>query len=219
MQYHISVVDDHPIFREGLKFLLDNESDLEFCCEASNSEDALKQLRNCPCDLVTMDLSLAGSSGLQLIKQFRLYDKSIKILVASMHDETLFAERCIRAGANGYINKEVAPQKIINAIRVVLSGKYYLSDNMKEYLAQRNFMGGDNVSNSPEEALSNREMEVFMLIGEGKSSHKIASQLNISSKTVDTHKEHIKKKLAINDKAELIKKAVAWSMRASIYEP
>ncbi len=216
MQFHILVVDDHPIFREGLKSLLANADDLKFCCEASTSEEALKQLRNCPCDLVTMDLSLAGSSGLQLIKQFRFYDKSIKILVASMHDETLFAERCIRAGANGYINKEEAPKKIINAIRSILSGKYYLSDKVKEHLAQRNFMGGGNTSNSPEETLSNREMEVFMLIGEGKSLQKIASQLNISSKTVDTHKEHIKKKLAINDKAELIKKAVAWSMRETL---
>lgn len=215
MQCHILIVDDHPIFREGLKSLLDNEDDLKFCCEASNSEEAIKQLRNCPCDLVTMDLSLAGGSGLQLIKQFRSYNKTIKILVASMHDETMFAERCIRAGANGYINKEEAPQKIIHAIRVVMSGKYYLSNNLKEYLAQRNFMGGENASRPPEEVLSNREIEVFMLIAEGKNSHKIASQLNISSKTVDTHKEHIKKKLAIDDKVELIKKAVAWSMNES----
>ena len=169
MQCHILIVDDHPIFREGLKSLLDNEDDLKFCCEASNSEEAIKQLRNCPCDLVTMDLSLAGGSELQLIKQFRSYNKTIKILVASMHDETMFAERCIRAGANGYINKEEAPQKIIHAIRVVMSGKYYLSNNLKEYLAQRNFMGGENASRPPEEVLSNREIEVFMLIAEGKT--------------------------------------------------
>jgi DNA-binding NarL/FixJ family response regulator len=216
LQSRILIVDDHPIFREGLKSLLNNEKDLKFCCEASSSEEALKQLRNCPCDLVTMDLSLSGGSGLQLIKQFRSYSKSIKILVASMHDETLFAERCIRAGATGYINKEEAPQYIINAIRVVLSGKLYLSDAMKEHLAQRNFLRGENTSHLPEEALSNREMEVFMLIGEGKSSHRIACQLNISSKTVDTHKEHIKKKLGIGDKAELIKKAVSWTMRDSL---
>jgi DNA-binding NarL/FixJ family response regulator len=209
-------VDDHPIFREGLKSLIENENDLVVCCEASDSEQALKNFRNSDCDLVTMDLSLAGGSGLQLIKQFKAMNKNTKILVASMHDEFLFAERSIRAGANGYMNKEEASQKIITAIRDVLGGAFYLSDKMTRHLAQRNLEGGSDSCKTPEEVLSNRELEVFMLIGKGQNSQKIATQLHISSKTVDTHKEHIKKKLGIHEKTELMQRAVSWVIQESV---
>jgi DNA-binding NarL/FixJ family response regulator len=212
----ILIIDDHPIFCKGLKLLIDNEDDMHVCCEAASSEEALKHLKLCDVDLATVDLSLAGTSGLQLIKNIRIHHKKVKLLVSSMHDELMFAERCVHAGANGYINKEEAPQKIIAAIRTVLSGQYYLSDNMTKNLAQRNLNGGSQASKSPVEILSNRELEVFMLIGEGKNSQKIAGLLNISSKTVDTHKEHIKKKLGIHDKFQLIQQAVAWSIRESM---
>jgi DNA-binding NarL/FixJ family response regulator len=211
---NILVIDDHPLFRRGLKSLIDNESDLHVCAECASAEDALSFLRRSgvDIDIATVDLSLSGTSGLQLIKNIRAHNKSIKILVASMHDEQMFAERCLRAGANGYINKEEAPQKIVKAIHAIWSGKYYLSDAMLSSLAQRNLDGASNTTKTSIELLSDRELEIFMLIAEGKNSQKIADLLNISSKTVDTHKEHIKKKLGIHDKAELIKHAVSWSI-------
>ncbi len=221
MTTQILIIDDHPIFRKGLKSLIEDESDMRVCAESASFKDAINQFRQAEnsIDVATVDLSLAGTSGLQLIKRIRAHNKRVKILVASMHDERMFAERCLRAGANGYINKEEAPQKIITAIHAVLTGKYYLSQNMLNLLAQRNFDGGGGgaaIAKSPIEILSDRELEIFMLIGEGKNSQKIASLLNISSKTVDTHKEHIKKKLCIHDKAELIKQAVAWGVREVI---
>lgn len=212
MTLKVLIIDDHPIFREGLKSLLNNEPDMVVCGEAGNCESARKALRHYEADIIIMDLSLAGGSGLQLIKQIRANDKKVNIIVSSMHDEMLFAERCIRAGANGYLNKEQASSNIIKAIRLVSTGAFYLSEKMINFLAQRQLEGGDHVGVTPEERLSNRELEVFLLIGKGLNTHKIASQLNLSSKTIDTHKEHIKRKLSIKDSSTLIQRAVTWVM-------
>lgn len=212
MSTHILVIDDHPIFRQGLIALLSEEKDFLICGEADEGSSALKILRENNPSLIILDLSLKNSSGLQLLKRIRAEDKKVKILIASMHDEVLFAERCILAGANGYINKEEAPSKIVSAIRALLKNGFYLSDKMTIHIAQRNLQGMDQIKNAPEDILSNREMEVFMLIGKGHSTQKIADSLHLSTKTIDTHKEHIKKKLGIEDNVGLIQRAVAWSL-------
>ncbi len=215
MKLKILIIDDHPIFREGLKSLLHNEPDMMVCAEADSCESAINELKHCKADVITMDLSLGDGSGLQLIKQVRAYDKKVKIIISSMHDELLFAERCIRAGANGYINKDQASANIIKAIRLVSTGEHYLSEKMVNFLAQRQLDGGNCAGVTPEELLSNRELEVFLMIGQGLNTRKIASNLNLSSKTIDTHKEHIKRKLNIRDSSTLIQRAVTWVLSES----
>lgn len=212
MALNILIIDDHPIFREGLKSLVLNEPGMTICGEAYSRDSAIKVLKRCHPDVITLDLSLGDGSGLQLIKQIRAYDKKVKIIISSMHDELLFAERCIREGANGYINKEQASTNIIDAIRLVSKGELYLSDKMIKVLAQRQLDGGKYVGATPEELLSNRELEVFLMIGQGLNTQKIANNLNLSSKTIDTHKEHIKRKLSIQDSSTLIQRAVAWGL-------
>ncbi len=210
--YKILVIDDHPIFRDGLKLLINNETNLKVCGEAPDCHSALPMISATKPDIITLDLSLTDGSGLGLIKQIRAKDKQVKILVASMHDEKLYAERCIRTGANGYINKEEAASSIIEAIREVLDGEYYLSRKMTKFITQRKLQNSNEAEGSPEQILSNREIEVFIMIGKGLSTQKIAKELHLSSKTIDTHKEHIKKKLGIQDSAMLVQQAVAWVM-------
>jgi DNA-binding NarL/FixJ family response regulator len=212
----IMIVDDHPVFIVGLVSLINNEPDMEVCTEALDEIAANENIKSIVPDLIIMDLSLGNYSGLQLIKKIRNHHEQIKILVASMHDEKLYAERCLRAGANGYIGKQEAPSKIIRAIRDVLNGKIYLSNDVTGLLLSRQFRGDKPITKAlPEETLSDREMEVFSLIGRGFGTKKIASELNLSIKTIDTHKEHIKRKLAVSDQAKLVQRAVSWVISQS----
>lgn len=206
----ILIVDDHPLVRAGFAQLIGDCPDLEVCGEAANMAEALRLIDNdCP-DLAIIDLSLAGGSGLDLIEHIKSRDQDILMLVASMHDETLYAERVLTAGARGYINKQEAQDSIIRAIRQVLSGKVYLSEAMTERLLSGMVDARDEKRDI--ERLSNRELQVFELIGQGVPSGQIASQLNLSIKTIETHQAHIKKKLGLGSAHELNQRAIRWTM-------
>ena len=191
----ILIVDDHPLVRTGFAQLIGDCPDLEVCGEAGDMSQALIQIEACKPDLAIIDLSLAGGSGLDLIEHIRARDKKILMLVASMHDETLYAERVLAAGARGYINKQEAQERIIQAIRQVLSGKVYLSQHMTDRLLSG--MVDANGEKRDIDSLSNRELQVFELIGQGVATSQMAEQLNLSVKTIETHQAHIKKKLGL----------------------
>jgi len=206
----ILIVDDHPLVRTGFSQLIGDCPDLEVCGEAGDMAEALRQVDATSPDLAIIDLSLAGGSGLDLIERIRSRNKDILMLVASMHDETLYAERVLAAGARGYINKQEAQDSIIRAIRQVLSGKVYLSQQMTDRLLSG--MVNSNGEKRDIDSLSNRELQVFELIGEGVSSSQIAEQLNLSIKTIETHQAHIKKKLGLGSAHELNQRAIRWAM-------
>ena len=206
----ILIVDDHPLVRTGFAQLIGDCPDLEVCGEASDMAEALRLIdSDCP-DLAIIDLSLAGGSGLDLIEHIKSRNLDLLMLVASMHDETLYAERVLAAGARGYINKQEAQENIIRAIRQVLAGKVYLSEAMTE----RMLNGLVDVRDEKRdiERLSNRELQVFELIGQGVPVSQIASQLNLSIKTIETHQAHIKKKLGLESAHELNQRAIRWVM-------
>jgi DNA-binding NarL/FixJ family response regulator len=206
----ILIVDDHPMMRIGMTQLINAEPDLEVCGHAGDAVEALKQLPECRCDLVVCDVSLPGRSGLELIKDLTALHPGLPVLVISMFDETLHAERVLRAGARGYLMKEAGGEKMLTAIRQVLDGRIYVSERMADRIL--NLFSGQRTrsSRSPIEGLSDREFEVFQLIGEGRSTREIARQLNLSAKTVDVHRAHIKEKLGLKDATALVRHAVRW---------
>jgi len=206
----ILIVDDHPLVRTGFSQLIGDCPDLEVCCEAGDMAEALRQIDISRPDLAIIDLSLAGGSGLDLIERIKSRDKNILMLVASMHDETLYAERVLAAGAHGFINKQEAQDSIIRAIRQVLSGKVYLSQKMTDRLLTG--MVNSGAEKRDIDSLSNRELQVFELIGEGVPASQIAEQLNLSVKTIETHQAHIKKKLGLGSAHELNQRAIRWVM-------
>ena len=206
----ILIVDDHPLVRSGFAQLIGDCPDLEVCCEAADMAEALRLVDDNPPDLAIIDLSLAGGSGLDLIERIKSRNPDILMLVASMHDETLYAERVLAAGARGYINKQEAQENIILAIRQVLAGKVYLSQAMTERLL--NGLVDTRDEKRDIERLSNRELQVLELIGEGVPVSQIASQLNLSIKTIETHQANIKKKLGLGSAHELNQRAIRWVM-------
>jgi DNA-binding NarL/FixJ family response regulator len=205
----VFLVDDHPIVRKGLTELLQREPDLEVCGEAAECGEALRGIKvTCP-NLAIVDLSLLGGHGIELLEQVRLLSIDIRMLVFSMHDENLFAERVLRAGAMGYLNKQEPPEQLIKAVRTVLAGQVYLSPAMAGRLLH-SVMGGQPVDHDPLQALSNRELQVFEMIGEGLPTKKIAVRLRLSRKTIEAHREKIKVKLNLINSAELGRRAVQW---------
>jgi DNA-binding NarL/FixJ family response regulator len=206
----ILIVDDHPLVRAGLAQLIGDCPDLEVCAEAADMAEALKQIDSTNPDLAIIDLSLAGGSGLDLIEHIKARNLNILMLVASMHDEMLYAERVLAAGARGYINKQEAQDSIIRAIRQVLGGKVYLSEAMTERML--NGMVDLRTEKRNIDSLSNRELQVFELIGQGVPSSQIANQLNLSIKTIETHQAHIKRKLGLGSAHELNQRAIRWMM-------
>lgn len=206
----ILIVDDHPLVRTGFAQLIGDCPDLEVCGEAGDMAEALAQIETTRPDLAIIDLSLAGGSGLDLIERIKSQDKDILMLVASMHDETLYAERVLAAGARGYINKQEAQDSIIRAIRQVLAGRVYLSQQMTDRLLSG--MVDVNDEKRDIDSLSNRELQVFELIGQGVSTSRIAEQLNLSTKTIETHQAHIKKKLGLSSAHQLTQRAIRWVM-------
>lgn len=204
------LVDDHPLVRRGLSQLINGERDLVVCAEAASGEDALSMIDEARPDLVVVDIALKGINGIELIKRIRARQPDIKMLVSSMHDETLYAERALRAGARGYVNKEEAPENVIEAIRQILEGTVFLSAVMKDRLLNVMIDGGDSHEHSPVETLSDRELEVFTLIGRGLTTREVANRLHLSVKTIETHREHIRSKLRIKSSAELMRHAVQW---------
>ena len=206
----VLLVDDHPFMRAGLAQLIERQADLEVGGEAGNPAEAFQQLARGKPDLVLTDLTMPGRSGLEFIKDLRAAHADLAILVISMHDEAVYAERVIRAGARGYIMKEAGGENLLAAIRQVLRGEIYVSPRMAARLLEALSGSLPRGSHSPIEQLSDREFEVFQLIGQGKSTRDIATQLHLSTKTVDVHRSHIKEKLALTDTTALIRHAVRW---------
>jgi DNA-binding NarL/FixJ family response regulator len=210
VKHKVCIVDDHPIVRQGLALLINQESDLNVCCEASDMDSALLSIEDCRPDIAIIDLSLGQESGLRLIENISTNFPFILMLVLSMHDELVYAERCIKAGAKGYIMKQEPPERVIVAIRKVLNGEVYVSETMSEMLIQKFMHGKSRLHDSPVDRLSNRELEVFQLIGQGLKTRTIAGQLNLSVKTIETYIEHIKKKMNFSDSRKLFLNAVQW---------
>jgi DNA-binding NarL/FixJ family response regulator len=208
----ILIVDDHPLVREGLTARIGRESDLEVCFEAGDVDEALKLLETETPDLMIVDISLKRGYGLNLIKQVRNSKPEIKTLVLSAHEETLFAERALRAGAGGYINKQQAQDNIIIAIRTVLSGERYLSDSLTNSLVDQAIDGKPRPKSI--ENLSDRELEIFGLIGRGHNTRAIAAQLNLSIHTIETHRENMRAKLNLRNGSELMQRAVQWVLES-----
>ena len=205
----VLIVDDHPVFREGLARVLAREDDLEIVGEASTARQAMEAIARTKPDGALLDLSLPDKSGLELVKDLRVLYPALAILIISMHDETVYAERLLRAGADGYVMKEEGPDRILQAIRQVLRRQTYVSARMSSRLLS-SIAGNRKKSDSPISRLTDREFEILRLIGGGHDSHGIGQQLNISPKTVDTHRSHIKEKLQLTTGIELICYAVRW---------
>ena len=209
----VLIVDDHPVVRYGLLQLLSSEPDFEVCGEAASAQEALALVNQRKPDIAVVDISLQGTNGIELIKQIHAVHPEARILVSSMHDETLFAERALRAGASGYINKQMAMPEMVGAIRRVLSGKVYLSTSMTERMVERAARPDTDTSRSVMQRLSDRELEVFSLLGDGLSTREVAQRLNLSVKTIETHRAQIKRKLGLRNSTELIQRAVEWTLR------
>jgi len=209
----VLIVDDHPAVREGLAMRIDRQPDMKVCGEAADVPEALHFVAETQPDVAIIDIALKNGNGIDLIKRIKTHNESLRMLVCSMYGETLYADRALRAGAMGYITKEHATDKIIEAIRRVLEGKIYLSDEMAEKLLHRAVgQGATRLARSPLEKLSDRELEVFQLIGQGVDTHQIAERMRVSAKTVETYRARIKEKLRIGNRIELVQRAVQWVM-------
>ena len=204
------IVDDHPMMRTGLAQLIDNEKDLKVCAEADNARQAMDFALSLALDLILLDISLPDKNGLELIKDIRALKPGLPILVVSMHDESLYAERVLRAGGRGYIMKQEGGKKLLQAIRQVLSGQIYVSEKMSAGILE-SFSGRHTEGPvSLVQQLSDREFEVFQLIGQGESTREIATHLHLSVKTVEVHRLNIKKKLKLQTATDLVRHAVRW---------
>jgi DNA-binding NarL/FixJ family response regulator len=213
------LVDDHPITRAGVAVLIDQESDLCVCGEADSAPKALDVIQKTKPDLVVLDILLKTSSGIELMKNIKALMPDLPVLIMSMHDESLYAQRALRAGARGYIMKQEASEKILTAVRCVLAGDFYLSEKMKVKLLHSLVQKkrSDEVS-FPIDSLSDREMEVFQLIGNGFTTRQIAGRLNLSIKTIDSYREHLKLKLGIEKGSELVRHAIQWTRGEDIVQ-
>jgi DNA-binding NarL/FixJ family response regulator len=207
----VVLVDDHPIVRQGLAQMISREPDMEVCGEAETAADALKAIAACKPDVAIVDLSLKGTSGLELLKDLKVRFPKLPVLVLSMYDESMYAERALRAGAKGYMMKEEATEKVLAAIRGILAGQIYLSEAMASRLLHMVVGERTPGSVSPTERLSDRELEVFQLIGQGYGNTDIARQLHLSPKTVETYRAHIKEKLDLSSATELLQHAIHWA--------
>lgn len=206
----VLIVDDHPIFRRGLRDLIEEEPDLTVCGEAAEAREAMNMVKGrCP-DVVVVDLSLRGGHGLELIEQIREHDEGIRMLVCSVHPESHFAERVLRAGAMGFVNKQEASEKLIDAIRRILDGEIYVSEPIAKRLLH-GLVGGKRTGESPIHSLTNREMQIFEMIGQGLTTKQIAGQLHLSPKTVEAHRENIKTKLNLSNSVQLSYFAFHWT--------
>lgn len=217
-KHDILIVDDHPIVRQGIAQLINRESDMRVCCEAGDAEQALEIAKNTTCcnaEIALVDMSLPGISGIDLVKILRSRFPKMQILVISMHDESLYAERALRAGAKGYIMKQEATEKVLVAIRQILGGEVYVSDKMRSKILQRIIDNRFETPVSPVSRLSDKELEVLRLIGKGLRTSDIASELNRSVKTVEAHRANLKKKLGLKKATELVRFAVQWVERES----
>src|SRR6476659_7856918 len=208
----VFVVDDHPIVRQGLTLMINREPDLVVCGEAEEARTALDEIAEAQPDIVIVDISLSGPDGIDLIKAIRARHATLPVLVLSMHDELIYAERALRAGANGYIMKQEATEKVLVALRRILGGEIYVSDRIANKMLKHYITGSGTLRNSSIADLSDRELEVFRLIGEGHGTRQIAEELHLSVKTVESYQAHIKEKLSLRSARELVQHAIQWNM-------
>jgi len=208
----VFVVDDHPLLRQGLAMMINQETDLMVCGEAEDAPTAMKAIASFKPDILIADISMNGPDGLDLLKNLRMLYPDLPVLVLSMHDESIYAERALRARANGYIMKQEATEKVLVAIRRILDGEIYLSSRMANKLLMQ-YMSGQTVqTDSRLAALSDRELEVFRLIGEGLGTRQIAEALHLSMKTVESYQAHLKEKLSLRTGRELMQHAIQWKL-------
>jgi DNA-binding NarL/FixJ family response regulator len=211
----VFLVDDHPIVRERLAELIGQERDLEVCGEAEDAIAALKQVEALRPDVAIVDITLKDTYGIELIKDLKERHPKLPVLVLSMHDESLYGERAIRAGAKGYLNKQEATKKVVTAIRTILAGQMFVSEKMTATILQR-MSGGQRVeAGEPTDVLTDRELEVFQLLGQGVGVKQIAENLFVSVKTVEAHREHIKQKMGIKSSSELLRFAIEYMLKKS----
>ena len=209
----ILVADDHPLFREGLVQLINREHDLCCCGETDSVAATYKAVGTLKPDLLVMDLRMGDGDGLELIKALKTHFPDLPVLVLSQHDETLYAERALRAGARGYVMKEEATEEVLNAMRTILKGELYVSRKMSVVVLKKLVGSPSATSGRQIERLSDRELQVFQMLGSGMSTRQVAAQLHLSFKTVETHRENIKHKLGLRDSAELVRHAAHWVQR------
>jgi DNA-binding NarL/FixJ family response regulator len=211
-KHRVFVVDDHPIVRQGLALLIDQQPDLVVCGAAEDAESALTAIATSRPDVLVLDISLPGRDGIELLKAIRSSDPDMPILVLSMHDETMYAERALRAGANGYIMKQEATENVLVALRRILRQEVYLSDRIASRMLRQLTFHGRETPDPPITRLSDRELEVFRLIGAGLGTRQIADELRLSVKTVESYQAHIKEKLALQSSRDLVQRAIEWRM-------
>lgn len=209
-------MDDHPLLREGLAQLLHEEADLLVCGQAADARQAIETLEQCNPDVAVIDLMLKGADGIELLKNMRALRPKLPILVLSMHEETLYGERVLRAGARGYLMKREASAKVLIALRRILNDEIYLSDALSNSLLHK-LVDGNNPKHcqSPIDTLTDRELEIFQLIGRGRGTRDIAQDLHISIKTIESHRAHIKEKLSLKTAMELIQHSIQWVQQGS----
>jgi len=210
-RYRVFILDDHPLFRFGLKRLINSQPDLVVCGEAHNAVEGLDEALRLNPDLITVDISLNDSTnGIEFVKNIRAHLETARILMVSMHDESIYALRALRAGAQGYLMKEEVLGRVAEAIRTVAAGGIFLSDTMRQQVLV-NLANGNSANRSPIDSLSDRELEVLQLSGQGQTPREIATQLGISVKTVETHRMRVREKLNLTNSAELMRFAIAWN--------
>ena len=212
----VVIVDDHPIVREGFKKLINSEDDFDVIGTAESAAEAIEIIREMDPDVAMLDLSLKESSGIELIKDLQVSFPQLRVLVVSLHDEEIYAERVLRAGAKGFIMKSEEVEDIITAVRKVANGEIYLSQKMQSRMLEIMASGGAGKAVNPVDILSDRELEVFEMIGNGLKTKHIAEKLKLSVKTIETYKSHLKLKLQLNNGVELIQRAVEWDMKNNV---
>lgn len=207
----IFIIDDHPITRRGLAQLIEHEADLAVCGEAENAQQAMAALKGPLPDLILCDITMPGKSGLEFIKDLKCLHPKLSVLVMSMHEESIYAERILRAGGSGYIMKSEGGSRVLEAIRQVLSGQIYLSKNLSANLLNQIVLGRAHREDTQLNGLTDREFEVYQLLGQGLATREIGNRLHISPKTVETYRMNLKQKFRLKSGSELVKHAVQWA--------
>ncbi len=207
----VFVVEDHPIMREGIELLVNEEPTMSICGQTGQTEGALDKIKESGPDILVVDLMLPGRSGLDLIEDVRAGCPDVRIIVLSAHDEQVYAERALRAGAMGYVMKQEHTRKLLEGIRRVMAGEVFVSEKMSSALLQRFVKGGGGPEhNTPPDLLSDRELQVFRLLGKGLTTREVADKLHLSIKTIETYREHIKNKLNLENANQLLQRAIQW---------
>lgn len=206
----ILLVDDHPVLRDGFAQLIDHQRDLRVCAQASNAAEAMSALEASRLDLAVVDISLPGMDGIELIKNIKARFPEVRILVLSMYEEKVYAERAFRAGAIGYVMKQAPTEHVLTAIHRALDGRLYFSAKMEDLLLEKLRTDSPRIETSEVGLLTDRELEIFLLIGRGFTAREIAQSLHLSVKTVDAHRAHVRQKLGVESGAELMRRAVEW---------